>query len=145
MTDCQETKPSPKKVASLRLPPFDDDDGDDGDSSHKAKRARKVKEALIDHTYRDYSRVEVTATDEDYEDEEGEDQRHDQRRKEPPRASSNFPAKLHAILSNPSYQHIIRWMVSNNIQQLRHFFPVNVICLVSLHTTRPILSPLRAI
>ncbi|KAL3783507.1 hypothetical protein ACHAW5_006988 [Stephanodiscus triporus] len=112
MTDCQETKPSPKKESAdaPRPPPFNDDEGNDGDSPHKAKRARKVKEALIDHTYRDYSRVEVAATDEDDEDEEGEDQRHDQRRKEPLRASSNFPAKLHAILSNPSYQHIIRWM-----------------------------------
>ena len=27
--------------------------------------------------------------------------------------NSNFPAKLHAILSNPGYQHIICWMVSS--------------------------------
>ena len=28
------------------------------------------------------------------------------------RLQPNFPAKLHAIVSNPNYQHIICWQVS---------------------------------
>jgi hypothetical protein len=143
MSDGQETKSSPKKesAASRRLPPFDDDededdddddddvdgddvDGGDGYSSllrHRAKKARKVKQSVVDHTYRDYSRVEVTATDDEEngeDDEEEEDQqRHDNRRRKEPhkKASSNFPARLHAILSNPMYYNIIRWMVSKRL------------------------------
>jgi hypothetical protein len=119
MTDSPGTKTSsPKKESDAlpHLPPFDDDDDDGGDggdddSTHKAKRARKVKESVIDHTYRDYSLVEVTSTDDDNDDDE--DQGPNQRKKDP-KASLNFPAKLHAILSNPSYQHIICWMVSKS-------------------------------
>ena len=126
MTDSpatKETSSSKKKESAPppHLPPFDNDDDDDDDnggdggnddSIHKAKRARKVKESVIDHTYRDYSLVEVTSTDDDNDDDE--DQGPNQRKKDP-KASLNFPAKLHAILSNPSYQHIICWMVSKII------------------------------
>lgn len=76
-------------------------------STNDGKKTRKIKESVIDHTYRDYSLVEV-------EDEE-------EVRPTVARAAagvdlsknSNFPAKLHAILSNPGYQHIICWMVSS--------------------------------
>lgn len=59
---------------------------------------KKRKAALIDHTYRDYSRVEVS---DDVP--AGEDHRH-------LKGQPNFPAKLHEIMSNPEYRHIIGWM-----------------------------------
>jgi hypothetical protein len=105
--------PPPEKgsTAPPHLPPFDnDDDGGGVDLLNKAKRAKKVKESVIDHTYRDYSLVQVDDDNND-DDNDDEDQDPDQRRKEP-NTSLNFPAKLHVILSNPSYRHIIRWMVS---------------------------------
>mmetsp|Transcript_662 Transcript_662/g.1349 ORF Transcript_662/g.1349 Transcript_662/m.1349 type:complete len:497 (+) Transcript_662:200-1690(+) len=76
------------------LPPFDDES-----PSHRRKKA-KVKESVIDHTYRDYSQVQV-APDSEEDASKG---------KKESRTNPNFPAKLHAILSNPGYQHIICWM-----------------------------------
>jgi hypothetical protein len=111
MSDSHSPPPEKGSAAPPHLPPFDDDDGAGVDSSNKAKRAKKVKESVIDHTYRDYSLVQVDDDDDDDDDDEEQDP--DQRRKEP-KASLNFPAKLHAILSNPSYRHIIRWMVSTS-------------------------------
>ena len=35
------------------------------------------------------------------------------------KSNRNFPARLHAILSNDQYSHIISWMVSN---------PINIMC-----------------
>ena len=67
---------------------------DDYDSPRKRKKL-KVKESVIDHTYRDYSQVEVPADDDDA----------DGSRPVQP----NFPAKLHDIVSNPEYRHIIAW------------------------------------
>ncbi len=66
----------------------------------RQRKKPKVKESIIDHTYRDYSQVEVSDDDEpDIE-------------KKQTRLQPNFPAKLHAIVSNPNYQHIICWQVS---------------------------------
>eukprot|EP00578_Thalassiosira_sp_NH16_P010785 CAMPEP_0181121038 /NCGR_PEP_ID=MMETSP1071-20121207/24510_1 /TAXON_ID=35127 /ORGANISM="Thalassiosira sp., Strain NH16" /LENGTH=481 /DNA_ID=CAMNT_0023205801 /DNA_START=231 /DNA_END=1676 /DNA_ORIENTATION=- len=74
------------------------------DNEYEAPRQRKkpkVKESIIDHTYRDYSQVEVSSDDETSTT-AGDD-------KKPSRLQPNFPAKLHAIVSNPNYQHIICW------------------------------------
>eukprot|EP00573_Skeletonema_grethae_P000321 CAMPEP_0201688430 /NCGR_PEP_ID=MMETSP0578-20130828/2181_1 /ASSEMBLY_ACC=CAM_ASM_000663 /TAXON_ID=267565 /ORGANISM="Skeletonema grethea, Strain CCMP 1804" /LENGTH=449 /DNA_ID=CAMNT_0048172741 /DNA_START=196 /DNA_END=1545 /DNA_ORIENTATION=+ len=68
---------------------------DDYDSPRKRKKI-KIKESVIDHTYRDYSQVEVPPEDDD-----GDGS---QRPIQP-----NFPAKLHDIVSNPEYRHIIAW------------------------------------
>eukprot|EP00584_Thalassiosira_punctigera_P010045 CAMPEP_0172543916 /NCGR_PEP_ID=MMETSP1067-20121228/14191_1 /TAXON_ID=265564 ORGANISM="Thalassiosira punctigera, Strain Tpunct2005C2" /NCGR_SAMPLE_ID=MMETSP1067 /ASSEMBLY_ACC=CAM_ASM_000444 /LENGTH=565 /DNA_ID=CAMNT_0013330403 /DNA_START=323 /DNA_END=2020 /DNA_ORIENTATION=+ len=61
------------------------------------KKAKKVKESLIDHTYRDFSSVNVSVEDDGAGD--GGD-----------KSRPNFPAKLHSIVSNPNYQHIICWL-----------------------------------
>mmetsp|Transcript_13368 Transcript_13368/g.28921 ORF Transcript_13368/g.28921 Transcript_13368/m.28921 type:complete len:475 (-) Transcript_13368:373-1797(-) len=66
----------------------------------RQRKKPKVKESIIDHTYRDYSQVEVSS---DEEATAGGDD------KKQSRLQPNFPAKLHAIVSNPNYQHIICW------------------------------------
>ena len=53
----------------------------------------------VDHTYRDYSIFKPESP-------LGNRDEFDQGKK----LDSNFPAKLHAILSNPEYAHIISWM-----------------------------------
>lgn len=60
------------------------------------KKPKWVKESVIDHTYRDFSHVEVDASDDDKV--EGSTPK-----------QQNFPTKLHEIVSNPNYQHIICW------------------------------------
>jgi len=86
-------------------------------SSTNGKKTRKVKESVIDHTYRDYSLVEVE--DEEEVPNAGEEEHRPTVARVAAAAgvdlskNSNFPAKLHAILSNPGYQHIICWMVSS--------------------------------
>lgn len=95
-------------------------DDESPSSTKDGKKTRKVKESVIDHTYRDYSLVEVADEEEVPNAGEEECRRH---RPTVARAAagvdlsmgknSNFPAKLHAILSNPGYQHIICWMVSS--------------------------------
>jgi len=92
---------------------------DDGDISMDQSPAKKLKsshnnddndneptakQSIIDHTYRDFSQVDVS----DYEDND------DVNPKTPAVAgkekkSNHFPAKLHAIVSNPAYYNIIRW------------------------------------
>jgi len=67
----------------------------------RQRKKTKVKESIIDHTYRDYSQVEVSSDDEATT-VGGDD-------KKQSRLQPNFPAKLHAIVSNPNYQHIICW------------------------------------
>ena len=58
------------------------------------KRVKKeMKKSVVDHTYRDYSNVEITDLVEDYKGVNEE----------------LFPAKLHKILSTSDYVHIIRW------------------------------------
>lgn len=68
----------------------------------RQRKKPKVKESIIDHTYRDYSQVEVSSDDEAPSTAGGDD-------KKQSRLQPNFPAKLHAIVSNPNYQHIICW------------------------------------
>mmetsp|Transcript_40707 Transcript_40707/g.85520 ORF Transcript_40707/g.85520 Transcript_40707/m.85520 type:complete len:505 (+) Transcript_40707:142-1656(+) len=65
-------------------------------SSPGRTKRQKLKESVIDHTYRDFSQVKVSP----------EDDRQDDKGKNRP----NFPAKLHEIVSNPAYQHIICWL-----------------------------------
>lgn len=67
----------------------------------RQRKKPKVKESIIDHTYRDYSQVEVSSDDDSADVD-----------KKQSRLQPNFPAKLHAIVSNPNYQHIICWQVS---------------------------------
>ena len=47
------------------------------------------------------------------------------------KSNRNFPARLHAILSNDQYSHIISWRVSNpiNTYQVQH----DIISLISIH------------
>lgn len=71
------------------------DDREEGPQQKK----RKLKATKIDHTYRDFSQVEIITEIT----EEGE------------KAASetkvlNFPAKLHEILSKPEYRNIIGWL-----------------------------------
>jgi hypothetical protein len=77
----------------------------------RPKTKRKVVQSLIDHTYYNCSLVNV---------EEELARRSSQRHhkyKNPNRKglTTNFPAKLHKILSNPEFRHIIRWMVRANV------------------------------
>lgn len=67
----------------------------------RQRKKLKVKESIIDHTYRDYSQVEVSSDDEAPSTVDVD--------KKSSRLQPNFPAKLHAIVSNPNYQHIICW------------------------------------
>ena len=69
----------------------------------RQRKKPKVKESIIDHTYRDYSQVEVSSDEEGDRSTEGD--------KKQSRLQPNFPAKLHAIVSNPNYQHIVCWQV----------------------------------
>ena len=59
---------------------------------------------FVDHTYRDFSRYL-------------EHGRHLDRHK---KVEANFPAKLHQMLSDPHFEHIIVWMVRPNT--LNHYF-----------------------
>ena len=99
------------------------------DAKHRRKKPRaKVKETVIDHTYRDFSRVKVAADDdeialpEELRELDGGDgeaatgggkgnyhgtNKHSQKNR------PNFPAKLHSIVSDPAYGHIICWLVSS--------------------------------
>lgn len=79
----------------------------------RQRKKPKVKESVIDHTYRDYSQVEVSS------DEEGGASAADVDKKQS-RLQPNFPAKLHAIVSNPNYDHIISWQVRTFIFICNH-------------------------
>jgi hypothetical protein len=59
---------------------------------------------VADHTYRDMSRYLL---------EHGHLERHK-------KVEANFPAKLHQMLSDPHFAHIIVWMVRPNT--LKHYF-----------------------
>jgi hypothetical protein len=72
--------------------------------SHGSRKKAKVKESVIDHTYRDFSRVKVSSDD------ENDDGKAHNR--------PNFPSKLHAIVSNPNYRHIICWLVRIDVSSL---------------------------
>eukprot|EP00585_Thalassiosira_rotula_P012279 CAMPEP_0196131972 /NCGR_PEP_ID=MMETSP0910-20130528/1759_1 /TAXON_ID=49265 /ORGANISM="Thalassiosira rotula, Strain GSO102" /LENGTH=564 /DNA_ID=CAMNT_0041391499 /DNA_START=258 /DNA_END=1952 /DNA_ORIENTATION=- len=64
-------------------------------NTNKSRKKPKVKESIIDHTYRDFSSVKVSL--------ELDGENENQNR-------PNFTAKLHGIVSNPNYQHIICWL-----------------------------------
>ena len=108
--------PNNNNNRSLRSPsPFFDEQDSDSNNQHQrdpASFGRHVTSALslkaaidqptnaaeaqpkrIDHTYYDYSTYKV-----------GDDF------KKGKKAGSNFPAKLHQILSNPAFVHVISWM-----------------------------------
>jgi len=57
------------------------------------KKGEKMKKSLVDHTYSDYSQMEISDLVEDY---KGVNEEW-------------FPAKLHRMLSTPDYAHIIAW------------------------------------
>ena len=67
---------------------------DDADGGHKSASSESVK--YVDHTYRDYSTYIQNG---------GQLIKHK-------KSDKNFPVKMHRILSNPMYSHIITWMVS---------------------------------
>ena len=69
-------------------------------NNDKSKRGRKKapKGTLIDHTYYDYSTRELSELLPEHDSDEK------------PKGRVTFPVKLHAIVSSPNYQHIIRWM-----------------------------------
>jgi hypothetical protein len=57
----------------------------------KKRKRNTGKTVVVDHTYSDYSTYELLVP-------------------EKRKTRVTFPMKLHAIMSNPEYQHIIRWM-----------------------------------
>ncbi|KAL3794218.1 hypothetical protein ACHAWO_006462 [Cyclotella atomus] len=57
----------------------------------KKRRRNTGKSVIVDHTYSDYSTYELSIS-------------------EKRKGRVTFPMKLHAIISNPEYQHIICWM-----------------------------------
>ena len=63
-----------------------------------------AKQSIIDHTYRDFSQVDVSDFEEDDDVDPAKTQgcNHLQHK-------NKFPAKLYAIVSNPAYYNIIRW------------------------------------
>lgn len=65
---------------------------DDADGGHKSASSESVK--YVDHTYRDYSTYIQNG---------GQLIKHK-------KSDKNFPVKMHRILSNPMYSHIITWM-----------------------------------
>ena len=95
-----------KVEAEATLPPLvnttDVTDADEKMASPSPKKKLKlkkavVKESVIDHTYRDFSQVEVEPSDDDKLVDGSTPKQ------------QNFPTKLHEIVSNPNYSHIICW------------------------------------
>ena len=84
---------------NLKLPyqMKDSQEGDDNDMlSQSQTRKKKLKKTTIDHSYVDYSQHKIVSSSGPHP--HGQQQR------------NNFPAKLHEIVSNPDYQHIICWL-----------------------------------
>ena len=76
-------------------------DGDDP-GGDRSKKKTATKSTIIDHTYYDYSTRELS-----------ELLPPDSRRNaanDRQKGRVTFPMKLHNIVSNPKYRHIIRWM-----------------------------------
>lgn len=71
----------------------------DNAKSKGGMKKKASKGTLIDHTYYDFSTRELSELLPDEADSD-----------EKPIGRVTFPMKLHAILSGPNYQHIIRWM-----------------------------------
>ena len=59
----------------------------------KGAKKKETKKSVVDHTYRDYSHVEISDLVDDY---KGVNEK-------------VFPSKLHVILSTPEYARIITW------------------------------------
>ena len=58
------------------------------EGARPSKKQRVVKTSIVDHSYTDHANSPIL-----------------------PNANiDNFPARLHEIVSNPAYQHIIGWM-----------------------------------
>ena len=76
----------------------------DKDEKVKASdpKDQRPKESIIDHTYRDFSQIEEVVSSDD-------DEPTGDPNKKTTRLQPNFPAKLHAIVSNQNYEHIICW------------------------------------
>lgn len=70
-------------------------------SGDNKQRKRSIKSALIDHTYYDFSTRELSELI-------PLDSTRNVKYKQKDRVT--FPMKLHAIISNPRYRHIICWM-----------------------------------
>ena len=100
----QQQQPPPSQQPSQPSPPQQQQVYDQATEPvvPRQRKKPKVKESIIDHTYRDYSQVEVSS-DDDAPTPGGDPN------KKTTRLQPNFPAKLHAIVSNPNYQHIICW------------------------------------
>ena len=59
----------------------------------KGTKKKEIKKSVVNHTYRDYSHVEIADTVDDYKGVNEE----------------LFPSKLHMILSTPEYARFITW------------------------------------
>jgi hypothetical protein len=71
----------------------------------RSKLKRKVVQSLIDHSYYNYS---LSNVEEELSRRSSQGQYKNPKRKG---LTTNFPAKLHKILSDPEFRHSIRWMV----------------------------------
>mmetsp|Transcript_27391 Transcript_27391/g.54803 ORF Transcript_27391/g.54803 Transcript_27391/m.54803 type:complete len:369 (+) Transcript_27391:214-1320(+) len=87
------------QTTMTEYPPPPADHCDDATSSdhlpHESRRESRPSPPpprRVNHTYRDFSRFEPISMNKDR------------------RSSSNFPAKLHMMLSNPEHAHVISWM-----------------------------------
>ncbi|KAL3778871.1 hypothetical protein HJC23_005978 [Cyclotella cryptica] len=74
---------------------LDDDNESASAPTPPPRKKRVVKATLIDHTYIDYSKYQITDTNVF---------------KKGHGSTDHFPRKLHCILSRPEYHHIISWM-----------------------------------
>ena len=71
----------------------------------------------VDHTYIDYSQFPLDRLPKDK------------------KGSTNFPAKLHRILSNPEYSHVRHSLQTNIVGPMRsilHLIPINALILIHL-------------
>lgn len=82
--------------SSAAAPPMADGDGVAVADEEEEEDTSSLPRRFADHTYRDFSSFIKDG---------GKILRHK-------KSESNFPARLHAMLSNEEYSHIISWMVS---------------------------------
>eukprot|EP00970_Alexandrium_tamarense_P015161 scaffold4734_cov196-Alexandrium_tamarense.AAC.1 len=85
----------------------------------RSKLKRKVVQSLIDHSYYNYS---LSNVEEELSRRSSQGQYKNPNRKG---LTTNFPAKLHKILSNPEFRHIIRWMVRAMCVFMSAYTPIN--------------------
>ena len=97
-TDPQSTDPQDKE-----------EEGKKEDSTSTSPR-RELKITLIDHTYHDYSQLDIQHSDSDDDQADGTENAKSPKLISTQRKGiSNFPHKLHRIISSGRYSHIIRW------------------------------------